>query len=534
MPPCDPFSIEDNGGVIDHPPLTDSSGHLASPHAIPWLVDESRIRDSAGVRIRHGACVTCGVWSAIPAEIRAPIGPFILPQPGDQPWIKIEVHTLRFGNPAWMAECAPTLDAWCARHDIPLKIRSTWDPAYPDPKFCEIDMLRDFLAGDSDWMFYLDADIVVHPLAPRPSFTEPGFHIRFDRYNYIPRQRASWAKWCEDRFSQCPDESWIYRNAGVWACDRAAAQAMLAVIAKPYHSGIMEQHHWNWWLHQANENGMPIVDLPTEWNRIPEEIKPAWMFHIYSKKKFENLLTFRKSGLLPDHVKRLDSPPPQRDFGKGAVVWPWLSTAAEWDELWFSHRSVIEHWSEKDWPLVLIGDHCPGWWPGEFIFVPRGDDSYATALWLGVQCAENVLWMNDDIFMLADQSPADLRHARYLSDATPRLGKTMVTRGWRGGLGQVLMRNHHHGRTSFDFSTHTPYLYQRDQVRETLEIFGQFWKIPFETAHFNWHRTPRKPCTEKSPGPHKLPGHLWINPRFAQVTPEFRKEMSRRLGPPPR
>ncbi|MFK5284181.1 hypothetical protein ACI3PL_31845, partial [Lacticaseibacillus paracasei] len=55
------------------------------------------------------------------------------------------------------------------------------------------------------------------------------------------------------------------------------------------------------------------------------------------------------------------------DFGKGAVVWPWKSSAAQWDELWFSRQSVIRYWSEKDWPLVLLGDHRPSWWDGEFI-----------------------------------------------------------------------------------------------------------------------------------------------------------------------
>jgi hypothetical protein len=422
------------------------------------------------------------------------------------------------------------LDDWCSRHGLPLHITSTWDCSYPDPKFCEVDMLRTFLAGESDWMMYVDADVVVHPRAPRPCFETPGFHLRFDRYNDIPRQRASWVSWCEKHFGEVPSQNWIYRNAGIWACDRAAAATMLAVIEKPYHTGIMEQHHFNWWLHQAHRNGMPVIDLSNEWNRIPEETKPAWMFHIYSKKKFQNLLKFRQAGLLPDAVKPLDpAPPPVPDFGEGAVVWPYLSTAAQWDELWFSHRSVIEHWSEKHWPLVLIGDARPPWWPGKFIHAPKYED----ALWIGTQCAENILWMNDDIFLLADQSPADLARPRHLAEMKDRLGTSIVAgNAWRRGLGQVLMRCHHHGRGTLNFSTHTPYLYQRSKVPEIFQQFGTFHKIPFETAYFNWHRRPARPCEEKAKGPHDLDGKLWVNPSFAQVTPAFRTEMARRFGSP--
>lgn len=531
MPP-DPFAPEANGGLLDHPALTGADGLLRAPYS-QWLVESSR---PPGTHT-PGACVACGGGRSFsggvyhPAPQRdAPPGPFVLPVPREVPWQSIEVHTLRFGNPDWLAECAPTLDAWCQRHGLPLHVTSSWDPSYPDPKFCEIDMLRAFLAGDSEWMLYLDADIIVHPLAPRPHFAQPGFQIRSDRYNFIPAQRARWVKWCAGHFGREPADSWVYRNAGVWACDRAAAAALLAVIEAPYHSGIMEQHHFNWWLHLASERGMPVIDLPTEWNRIPEEIAPAWFFHIYSKKKWKNLLTFREAGLLPDEIKRVQLPPPQADFGKGAVVWPWKSSAAEWDELWFSHRSVLAHWSEKDWPLVLLGDRKPDWWPGGFLRA----DSYEEALWTGSQCAGQVLWMNDDIFLLADQSPADLAQARHLKDKRADLGKTLVAENvWRRGLGQVLMRCHHHGRGTLDFSTHTPYLYQREKVAEIFREFGIFHKIPFETAYHNWHASPAAPCGEKSNGPHDLAEKLWINPRFLQVTPAFRAEMARRFGPPP-
>ena len=103
-------------------------------------------------------------------------------------------------------------------------------------------------------------------------------------------------------------------------------------ISLPYHAGIMEQNQFNWWLYLAGENGMVVRDLPGEWNRM-DEVSASWFFHIYTKHKFKNLLKFRAAGLLPDHVKQLDAPPAVPDFGVGAVVWPYKSSAAEWDEL---------------------------------------------------------------------------------------------------------------------------------------------------------------------------------------------------------
>jgi hypothetical protein len=475
-------------------------------------------------------CFTCGGFSrGQPYQpVAAPTGPFILPAAPERSPIAIEVHTLRFGNPPWLRECAPTLDAWCERHAIQLHVTRQWDPTYPDPKFCEVDMLRGFLAGSNEWMLYVDADVVVHPSAPRPHFELPGFHIREDTHG---RANTRWFAWCQEKFGRTPDPEYLYRNAGVWACDRAAAAAMLAVIELPYHEGIMEQDQWNWWISLAAGQGMPLHILGHEWNRFPKEHKPSWFFHIFAKNKLKHLLKFRQKALLPDPVKPLDGLPPLIDLGPGVVVWPWASGKAEWDELWFSHRSVLKHWSEKDWPLVLLADKRPDWWPGKFIHASRYED----ALWLGTQLADQVLWMNDDIFLIADSSPADYQAVPVLEDMREKLGQTLVApNSWRRGLGQVLMRLHHHRKTTLNYSTHTPYLYQRQKVAEIFRRFGIFYKLPFESAYHNWHATPTYPAERaKAKSPQDMAGKLWINPAFRQVTPAFREEMAARFGSPP-
>jgi hypothetical protein len=281
----DPFSPDLHGGV-----------QFAHDHPVDGLGDGFRKIDWLGPpdasRPASPGCFTCGGGRPY-VGATAPLGPFVLPLPPDQPRLRIEIHTLRFGNPPWMVDCAPTLDAWCERHGLPLHVTSTWDPSYPDPKFCEVDMLRQFLAGDSEWMLYVDADIVVHPLAPFPYFGESGFWIREDTHG---RENKRWFAWCQEKFGEVPSPTYLYRNAGVWACDRESARRMLAVIELPYHEGIMEQDQWNWWIAKAVDQGMNLQTLPHEWNRFPREVRPSWFFHIYSKAKMRHLLRFRAAG----------------------------------------------------------------------------------------------------------------------------------------------------------------------------------------------------------------------------------------------
>jgi hypothetical protein len=219
--------------------------------------------------------------------------------------MSIEIHTIRFGSADWILKCAPTLDAWAARHQLPLHIwdRSTADEKdYPDVKFCQVDMLEQFLAGNSDQMMYVDADVYVHPDAPRPDLG-PGMHIR-------PHGRRSnnpyWMPWCLEHFGRKPKDGGNYRNAGVWVVDRDAARRLLSVIKQPYIEGVMEQNHWNWWIMEAEEKGLKVWDLSPVWNSYPRQTQPAWFFHIFGSNKLSLLSFYERRGLIPreDRIKR--------------------------------------------------------------------------------------------------------------------------------------------------------------------------------------------------------------------------------------
>jgi hypothetical protein len=216
----------------------------------------------------------------------------------------VEVHTIRYGDAWWLRACSKTLDDWAERHGHKLRV---WGPGdipdgYPSAKFCEIDMLREFLAGKSDWLIYVDADVYVKDDAPAHPFGEvkDGFHIRPD----IQESRGvrAWPRWVRRRIPDPENirHGWVYRNAGVWACDRGAAREMLAVIEAPFFEGYMEQHQWNWWLASAASRGMKVVDLPKAWNSYPRESDASDRFlHLAGRRKASKWRDLVARGLIP-------------------------------------------------------------------------------------------------------------------------------------------------------------------------------------------------------------------------------------------
>jgi len=201
--------------------------------------------------------------------------------------MKLSVHTLRYGNPDWMQKCAPTLEAWCHRHGYPLRVWGDEFPQYPCPKFGEIEMLREFLQGDADMCFYIDADVIVHKDAPLPDFPA-GMSMSTDSLHRVHDEQ--WRTWCEDNFGVRPDDTYDYSNAGVWLIDRPAAEAMLEHFKPPFVEYFQDQHQWNLAAYLAMKAGMPFNRLPQEWNHSNRLGRfPAWFTHIWGDNKEEEI-----------------------------------------------------------------------------------------------------------------------------------------------------------------------------------------------------------------------------------------------------
>ena len=219
-----------------------------------------------------------------------------------------------------------------------------------------------------------------------------------------------------------------------------------------------------------------------------------------------------------------------------AVVWPWKPVQEAWNALKFSLRSVHTFFEDQECPLYVIGASAPNWLKktGRVTHVPIS--SYDGALAFGVQVADEVVWMNDDIYLLRPTSWDDMRVALTegtLDEFEDELRKPGNV--WRRLLGDACaeLRKRGHGPV-WRFSTHTPYLYEREKALEILRAFYITHKTPFETLYHNYHHAPHESCE-----PHKatiLPTRG--NPRYCNngpngPSPSTQDELRRLLSTKP-
>lgn len=219
----------------------------------------------------------------------------------------LQVHTLRFGNPTWLAKCAQTLDAWCNTHGHELIVwddPSTWAD-YPSPKFVEIDALRHFLKGTADVFAWVDADVYVNPHAPAcPEFEG----IAMATCQYHAEHQGHWQNWCKTNFGEVPHD-FQYSNAGVYFIDREAAELLVKQMEPPFIEEFQEQHQFLYWVWKS---GAKFTRLPNEWNRYGRDMEASWFFHLWGTTKDEDLDVLHKAKLLnlkPDGLRRNWQPP---------------------------------------------------------------------------------------------------------------------------------------------------------------------------------------------------------------------------------
>lgn len=215
--------------------------------------------------------------------------------------MKLEVHTLRYGSPDWLLECAPTLDAWVERHGYPLRIWTEQDnkPEYPWLKFCLTEMWRQFAAGSSDWMLYVDGDIYVRHDAPAMDFLESTSGVLMPLSER--RTNARYERWCRHykgrRELKRPPRWWL-RNCGWMAVDRQSVEKLLCVVHPPYRGGTMDECQVNYWLLEAwYKHRLRVRSPPREWHRFHWRQGPGWMWHIARQhNKMQHLQRIKAEG----------------------------------------------------------------------------------------------------------------------------------------------------------------------------------------------------------------------------------------------
>lgn len=178
---------------------------------------------------------------------------------------------------------------------------------------------------------------------------------------------------------------------------------------------------------------------------------------------------------------------------KRAVVYPIRQGNADDSniEIMLSMRSLSN--LKEDVPVFVLSESIPPNLSGAVNFIKVLD--YQDALEKACDIADEILWMNDDICLLKPQTWEDFRewvvHGDQWSDETIEANSSHSNK-WRQRKGEVVNKLKEDGHTLFDFSSHTPYLYKTDILREILADYNFGYKTAYETAYGNVAQVPHR------------------------------------------
>lgn len=349
---------------------------------------------------------------------------------------------------------------------------------------------------------------------PNPEGTVPvaiqvrrGDYLKHSRLNVTtPDYFVNAMNWMSERVADChfivvsDDPEWCseffahYKNVAVMP-PQSSIEGMRTVAS--CHHYIISNSTFGWWgawlgerrhqgyvvtpevWHTGGNSYGPWEPVPKRWHKV--SIHPPVRLEISTP----------QMGLTQPNIKR-------------AIVYPWKAESERWHELRYSLRSIQEFFEDKDCPIYILGTRKPGWLVegGRVNYI--GAYTYQEALAKGVQIAEKVLWMNDDIMMLRPTTWEDCEKTLYLKDIPADFHKRADPQSnpWRLGVVKVLGMLAELGFTEHKvYSTHTPYVFDREKAMDVIRKFGVWEKFPMEMAYFHLHaENPVKITSEKAQG----------------------------------
>ncbi len=283
--------------------------------------------------------------------------------------------------------------------------------------------------------------------------------------------------WCRQQFAHLPDT--------VIMPPQSAIEGLRTMAACEAH--VISNSTFGWWGAWLSEKG-PVV-VPEIWHHKPGSYgkwQPApdrW--HRVPIRRDITARPVASPPVPPSEFKEFP-----REFDR-AIVIPWHADMDKWQSLRYCLRSIHRNFTDRACPIVILGTRRPSWLTfgnHRVKFIEAW--SYQDALMRGVQIADEVLWMNDDILILQPTGWENCRRPLHFGPVTPEFLKDFEDRPnpWRDGFRKMVTRLAEAGQTVINnYSTHVPYLYKAQQAIETIKRFGIHHKAPFEGYYFNLH-----------------------------------------------
>jgi hypothetical protein len=191
---------------------------------------------------------------------------------------------------------------------------------------------------------------------------------------------------------------------------------------------------------------------------------------------------------------------------KKAIVYP-LKTpgGSSYNNFEIKHslRSIERHLKENV-PVYVIAGEKPDFLSPEVTFIK--EKGYMKAMIKACDIAEEIVWWNDDIYLINDLDWEYLRKWRRavkqmsLKEQNSRIKSSNV---WSRNLGKVIKKLRQEGLPTYSYVSHSPYMYETSKLKKLLETWNFGYKTSMETAYGNVYNPPLRKSGDKIMRYHK-------------------------------
>ena len=166
-------------------------------------------------------------------------------------------------------------------------------------------------------------------------------------------------------------------------------------------------------------------------------------------------------------------------------------------ELRHSLRALDKH-LQDDVPVYLISAKKPEFLNDKIIHIK--EKGYMKAMIKACELAEEIIWWNDDIYLIKDLNWEYLRSWRRTSAQVgikAQKQRLKSSNGWSRNLGKVIQKLREKALTTYSYVSHSPYLYETKKLKELFEEWDFGYKTSMETAYGNIYDPPLRKGGDK-------------------------------------